>query len=381
MEELKNILNRYSTEHYYDCCYNDLNIDGPIIIYGAGYCGAMVCELMQDNGMAPVCFFDKNKLKHGTVIMGVPVQQSETFENAHKYLVVVCMLQKGSLYDEIKNYILGLGYLKVIHITDLRNNKKLFSTQKLIISPDAQFIKDNTDNIEKVHESLSDNDSKETYLKIMEYLGDNINIAIPALPLQQQYFAYDTYCKSDNEVFIDCGAFKGDVMDTFLRNNDFCFSNYFAIEPDPEYIKVLEQKKSKYNMDRISIVHCALSNSTGIVGIQNYGNENSVICSDGGTEVYCNTLDGLLSNIWPTFIKIDVEGFEQRVLAGADFKIRNCKPVLAVAIYHTEKDFWEIPLLIKEKYPFYSLYVRSYMNINETILYAVPENRTVQYQK
>ncbi len=381
MEELMNILNRHSTEHYYNCCYNDLNIDEPIIIYGAGYCGAMVCELMQDYGMEPVCFFDKNKLKHETVIMGVQVQQPETLKNAHKYLVVVCMLQKGSLYDEIKNYILGLGYLKVIHITDLRNNKKLFSTQKLLISPDVQFIKDNADNIEKVYESLSDNDSKETYLKIMEYLGDNINIAIPALPLQQQYFAYDTYCKSDNEVFIDCGAFKGEVMDTFLRNNDFCFSNYFAIEPDPQYIKVLEQKKSKYNEDRVRIVHCALSNSTGVVGIQNYGNENSVICSDGGAEVDCNTLDGLLSNIWPTFIKIDVEGFEQRVLAGADFIIRNCKPVLAVAIYHTEKDFWEIPLIIKEKYPFYSLYVRSYMNIHETILYAVPENRMVQHQK
>lgn len=381
MEELRTILNRNSTEHYYDCCYNDLNINEPIIIYGAGYCGAMVCELMQDNGLVPVCFFDKNKLKHGTDIMGVPVQQPEALENAHKYLVVVCMLQKGSLYDEIKNYILGLGYLKVIHITDLRNNKKLFSRQKLLISPDVQFIKDNAENIGKVYDFLADNVSKETYLRIMECLADNINTAIPALPLQQQYFAYDTYCKNGNEVFIDCGAFKGDVMDTFLRNNDFCFSNYYAIEPDPEYIKVLEQKKNKYNDDRISLVHCALSNLSGTVGIRNYGNENSVICSDEEAVVDCNTLDGLFSTFCPTFIKIDVEGFEQRVLAGADLTIRNCKPVLAVAIYHTERDFWEIPIFIKEKYPFYSLYVRSYMNINETILYAVPENRRVLHQK
>lgn len=54
----------------------------------------------------------------------------------------------------------------------------------------------------------------------------------------------------------------------------------------------------------------------------------------------------------PTLIKIDVEGYEQNVLNGAESMIKAYQPVLAVAIYHKERDFWEIPLKIKENIRF-----------------------------
>lgn len=100
--------------------------------------------------------------------------------------------------------------------------------------------------------------------------------------------------------------------------------------------------------------------------------------ADGESSVNCLPLDYLLSKKIPTLIKIDVEGYEQNVLNGAESMIKAYQPVLAVAIYHKERDFWEIPLKIKEKYPFYSLFIRSYMNIQETILYAVPPSRKVR---
>lgn len=375
MTEFKAILD--IPENYFnDYCYEFKGND-PVVIYGAGYCGAMFCELLQDNGVSPVCFFDKNNAKHGNTIMGVPISYPQVLIDAAQYLVIVCILQKGNLFKEIRKYLNDMGYMKVIHITDLKNDKKLFSKQKLIISPDVNSVKANILSIEKVNDCLMDSMSRETYLSIIKFLLGDSDLVIPSLPMRQQYFAYDIYSKNKDEVFLDCGAFKGDVMDIFFENNNHEYSRYYAIEPDLEYIKTLEQKKYKYSDSRINIINSAVSNSSKQLRIQNYGNENSVICDNGENTVNCDTLDKLAYGVCPTFIKIDVEGFEQQVLAGAEKTINEFQPVIAIAIYHSEKDFWEIPLLIKEKYPFYSLYIRSYMNVHETILYAVPDNRRV----
>lgn len=64
-----------------------------------------------------------------------------------------------------------------------------------------------------------------------------------------------------------------------------------------------------------------------------------------------------------------------RLLAGAEAIIRRDEPVIAIATYHKEQDFWEIPLRLKHLVPEYHFYLRSYLNVAETVLYAVPPAR------
>ena len=49
------------------------------------------------------------------------------------------------------------------------------------------------------------------------------------------------------------------------------------------------------------------------------------------------------------------------------------RPKLAICIYHTPTDLWEIPLLIKSMVPEYKIYLRHYLpfDLLETICYAV----------
>jgi FkbM family methyltransferase len=75
-------------------------------------------------------------------------------------------------------------------------------------------------------------------------------------------------------------------------------------------------------------------------------------------------------------IKMDIEGSEERALAGGIEVIKRFRPGLAISIYHTPDQFLDIPLFLAEHLRNYHFFVRNYHFIsNETILYAIPNER------
>jgi hypothetical protein len=46
-------------------------------------------------------------------------------------------------------------------------------------------------------------------------------------------------------------------------------------------------------------------------------------------------------------MKFDIEGYEFEAIRGAKNTIMNMKPIIIVSLYHTGKDFFEIPKLLK----------------------------------
>ena len=79
-----------------------------------------------------------------------------------------------------------------------------------------------------------------------------------------------------------------------------------------------------------------------------------------------------LKDEYVTFIKMDIEGAERDALTGAADLIRRCRPDLAICVYHSVSDLWEIPLMIHEIEPSYRLYMRHHTPlIYETVCYAV----------
>ena len=71
------------------------------------------------------------------------------------------------------------------------------------------------------------------------------------------------------------------------------------------------------------------------------------------------------------FIKMDIEGAETNALKGAIETIRNFRPKLAIALYHSTKDFESIPKFINDLgvgYKFYLSHATIYGE--ETMLFA-----------
>jgi FkbM family methyltransferase len=72
------------------------------------------------------------------------------------------------------------------------------------------------------------------------------------------------------------------------------------------------------------------------------------------------------------FIKLDVEGAELESIRGARESILRFKPKLAISLYHNPNDIFELIIYIKQKFPFYSLYLDHYtIHAEETVLYCL----------
>ncbi len=353
--------------------------EDKIIIYGAGYCGVMFAELLQQSGLHAECFFDRDAFKTGRNFMGIPVRQPVFLDEDS--LVVVCILRKGRLYEEIAQNLRKSGYRKIIHIYELRNERWIFQGQSLILAPNKEQVREHFTRYENLRKCLSDEMSCRVLECIMCFLLESVDVEFPSLAMEEQYFAYDIYPKNSKEYVVDCGAFKGEVMRIFLEKNENGFMHYFAVEPDNTYLPFLQSVADQYGAGKVEIKNCAVSDKREKLRMRNYAGENSVVRADGEIQVQAYPLDELLEGRMCTFLKIDVEGYDKKTIQGAKKVIQEQKPVIAVAAYHRESDFYEIFEILKSLYEDYHFYLRSYMNIQETVLYAVPPWRLAKEKK
>jgi hypothetical protein len=101
----------------------------------------------------------------------------------------------------------------------------------------------------------------------------------------------------------------------------------------------------------------------------------------GGTTFDCLRIDTMMSQGLADrldFLKMDVEGGEKFILAGAMATIRKHRPKLAVAIYHDPKHLWDYPCYLLDNLEDYRFYLRQYGYTRfETLLYAVPAEATI----
>ena len=97
----------------------------------------------------------------------------------------------------------------------------------------------------------------------------------------------------------------------------------------------------------------------------------------GTTTIRCRTIDSLVSQLPRqdvSFIKMDIEGAETNALRGAEQTLRNCKPKLALSIYHSLEDFHAIPAYLDSLNLGYRYYLNHHaIDAADTLLYAVAE--------
>ena len=131
-----------------------------------------------------------------------------------------------------------------------------------------------------------------------------------------------------DDLFIDAGANIG--VFTVLASG-VTGARTIAFEPAPFAFQFLARNILLNDLSRlVSARNMALGNQTGKVRFTaGLGTENHIVQGEGGVEsveVEATTLDEQAKNLEPAVIKIDVEGFEHAVLAGA----RNCLSKLSL---------------------------------------------------
>lgn len=121
------------------------------------------------------------------------------------------------------------------------------------------------------------------------------------------------------DLFVDAGAYVGAY--TVLAGGSVG-AKVIAFEPNPTTFSYLERNVhlNKLN-DLVKPLNFALGNEEGTLRFTDGLGTENFVCPGSNTEntigVKATTLDKVLESQSPTLLKIDVEGFESKVIAGA----------------------------------------------------------------
>lgn len=351
--------------------------EGRLILFGAGALGRLVLQGLAQAGVRPIAFADNNERLWNTEIGGVPVLPPATASDRYR--------DSGCFVVTIYNGSPARRQLKALGCKHLAPFAALFWEYAEIFTPNCGIdlphkLPAYSDEIRACHEVLADAESRRELAGQLEWrywLDDDA--LPPPLDPRQTYFPMELMEPSEDEVFVDCGSFEGDIFPSFSSHWNGRFRHIFALEPDPQNREVLGTTARNMGLtDRVTVLSCAVGEQSGMVSFVSTGTMASRIVEggEGSVSVECRKLDDISWQLTPTYIKMDIEGAEPRALIGASDLLRRHHPILAVCTYHRSEHLWQIPNLIRSIAPEYKLFLRRYAEeCWEGVCYAIPDRR------
>ncbi|MFV8339790.1 FkbM family methyltransferase [Flavobacterium sp. LB3P21] len=271
-----------------------------------------------------------------------------------------------------------LGYKKV---KLPRNNVaywEAIKTAKLLSNPEDVY------DPHFMHFILEKFDLKPIGFDIKFYFSD-IGVAIDFVIEQYSYKINDkniVYVESGDTV-LDVGGCWGDTA-LYFANKSGSNGKVYSFEFIPDNIKLFEINTSlNPNLfSQIELVRNPVSNTSGeLIYFKDNGPGSSVSFKpfegQTGTASTISIDDFVKSkkDIKIDFIKMDIEGAEPIALEGAIETIRKFRPKLAIAIYHSMDDFFNIPNWILDLDLDYEIFIGHYtIHAEETVCFAKPRN-------
>jgi len=189
-----------------------------------------------------------------------------------------------------------------------------------------------------------------------------------------QQYRYDNIVEPKlGDIVFDIGAYVGDTALWFSKAVG-SHGKVYAFEPEPGNFEKLKANLERNKVTNVIPLQLALSENEGEMQVASAGGSSTMTQAGTGTLVKVTTIDKFAeANKLPRvdFIKMDVEGHELKVLAGARETIKTFKPSLALSAYHRGEDLIKLPKFLLELNPNYGFYLRHCRpSWNETVLYG-----------
>ena len=209
---------------------------------------------------------------------------------------------------------------------------------------------------EKLYGRLADDESQQTLLDVLRYrLTGNIRYLWNySIRLKDQYF--EDFMTLTAETFVDAGGFDGDTTEEFCRRYPD-YRKVYVFEPSETNLRAARRRLQ--GLRDIEFLALGLSDKPGELYFNAEAGSASSVSTSGSHVIKVTSLDGAVSDP-VTFIKMDLEGWEMKALAGCRSHITVSKPKLAVSVYHSACDFRDVPDYLLALNPDYKVYLRHY---------------------
>ena len=375
-QPINSIRNRESTKFY-----ENGNLESEYIIFGAGALGQRNVEGIKEIGLKIVCITDNNEKLWNTKFKDLDILSPTTALTKFPDAIIIFSIWSESIgypYEEINNQLNKVRKCILISFLDLYWTFPSYFLPYWRCELPSKTI-EQFELVLSVFNIFSDDYSKQEYVNQIDW-RINGNFECISKPLDQiQYFSNDLFSIIQNEIFLDCGAYDGDTLKSFLQFTNNSFSNYYAFEPDPSnFNKLVDFNKSLplEISNKIVLENIAIGSKNEKIFFQSDSSIQSYVSEEGNIEIISKTIDSL--SLSPTFIKMDVEGFETDIIFGAMNTISIFKPIIAISIYHKYDHLWRLPLALNALNKDYDFYLRNYSQTGwELVCYAIPKTRNI----
>ena len=330
-----------------------------VLIFGAGNFGRKALRALQSHGYEVQGFLDNNPALHGKEVEGIPVISIKEGWKRHGDSVgVVVAIYFGEAKDTMGERIAPLkqaGFSRVAHFGHLAWKYPEGLLPHYSLDLPSNLIPKKT----RIIEGFSLFHDLTSLRHFVDHVEWRLTLDFDLLPRpvsQTIYFHEDLITENPEEFLIDGGAFTGDTLKIFLQGfGRKGFYKVLCFEPDPRNFQTLRETAASLVIEKghIEVYPFALGDAVTEIRVETSGGPSSRV-GFGETNISCRMIDEFSTEEFsPTFIKLDIEGYELPALRGAIRTIREKAPVLAVSAYHKQDDLWELPLEIHAMQPAY----------------------------
>ncbi|GLC80430.1 FkbM family methyltransferase [Lacrimispora brassicae] len=220
-------------------------------------------------------------------------------------------------------------------------------------------VKNNSEDLLWLYQKLSDYQSKKVLTAILKnWIFLDTDRLSQVKKAQVDYYDLDLIPEGRGKVFVDVGAYFGDTSLNYIKAYGKDYREIICYEPNEASARKLEENLKGFENIRIRPI--GLDSIWGKKFL--YTSSDDPIMAHISSDkqiipVSTATLDLDMTEII-NILKIDVNGYERQVLAGAENHIKKESPNLIVALYHSFEEVIRIPQMVAEMNPDYKFYLR-----------------------
>jgi len=364
--------------------FDELSGGRPLVLYGAGRIGRKTLAGLRSLGRDVLAFADSNPSVFGTELDGTPVLEPEKaarrFGKEACFVVTVWNPAAPHAFAEVSARLRALGCLRIAPFIPLFwKHAAMFLPHTRLDTPHRVF--DNEAAVRATFDLWLDEGSRREFVaQLRALLSPDGFEGLPGGSPNPMYFEDAVCSPRDDEVFVDCGAYDGDTLRTFLSLRGNRFRRIVAYEADPaNFARLSTWAAGLLAKHRVRIVlrPLAVAARCTMVRFDASADDGASIREDGDLLVEAVSLDeDLGGGPAPTFLKFDVEGAEPDAVQGCQRILEESRPALAVSAYHLQDHLWRLPALVDSLAPRYRFLLRRYSpGFVDLVCYAIPDER------